>query len=212
MKSVVIDLTRKPIFINTDICVNWVVVRTASNDEVDGRVKRRLEKDEHRHGRGEKNIGPGFVAVDVGAFRKREDRTVMEIRLPIDHVIRRNAKEPIPNPFEVATVYVDAFSKKLGTWRAQILVECSKNKNGSLWLVTVKDERTGQYIVTATAKDLDADRGVRLTLGNAKPPDELLPLERLSPSALVTGGPLSRWERLRQIEYDPNPGLDDEEL
>lgn len=207
----VIDLTRKPVFINTDICANWVVVRTASNKEVDGRVRRTLEKDERR-GAGESNAGPHLAVVDVGALRKREERTLMEVRLPIDQVIRRSEKQPIPNPFEVATVFLDAFTKKMGTWRVQILVERSSNKNGTLWLVTIKDEATGQYLVTATAKDLDASRGGPLKVAGARPADEQFPLERLSPSVLATGGPLSRWERLRQIEYDPHPGLDDEEL
>lgn len=203
----VIDLTRKPVVVNTDICVNWVVLRTAGNHEVDGRVRRSLEKKENRRGLPEHDV----MVVEVGAMRKRDDRTLMEVRLPLNHIARRRPEQPIPNPFEVATVYTDAFTKMMSTWRAQIIVERVANKNGTLWLITVRDETSKQFLLTATAKDLDASHGGVIIMTGVKLPDEQFPLDRLSPSALGPTPPLSVWDRLRQIEYDPNPGLDDEE-
>lgn len=205
----VIDLTRRPIFINTDICPSWVVVRTAANTEVDGRVRRTVDS-RYTRGRGERHGGNKTLIVDIGAQRAREGRTVMEVRLPLDHVVRRRMDEPRPNPFEVATLYTDAFTKTVGTWRAQILVECTNNKNGSVWFVTVRDEVENRDIVTATAKDLDASRHSVLVVTNQKPPDELFPIDRLTPGAEAPG-PLSVWERLRRIEYSPNPSLDDDD-
>lgn len=202
----VIDLTRKPVVVNTDICVNWVVVRTASNKEVDGRLRRRLERGDTKLGTAEHNT----VVVDIGAQKKRDELTLMEVRLPLNHLLRRRREQGLPNPFEVATVYRDGFSKLLGTWRAQLIIERSVNRNGILWLVTIRDETSQQYLLTATAKDLDAAAGGVLIFNGTKPPDEQFPLDRLSPSTTPTA-PLSRWDRLRQIVYDPNPGLDDEE-
>ena len=40
----VIDLTRRPVYVNTDICGGQIVVRTAAGLEVDGRIGRKLGK------------------------------------------------------------------------------------------------------------------------------------------------------------------------
>lgn len=204
----VIDLTRRPVFINTDICEKLVVVRTASNHQVDGRLRRNLEKNEHRRGRGEKNGGNNVVIVDIGATVETAHRTLLEVRLPLDHLVRRKADDPIPNPYEVATVYVDPFSNTTGTWRAQLLVEYVKNKNGGMWCITVRDDATKLDLFTTTAKELATGWGGQLSIGGQKLPDELLPLQRVS-QAKAPLGPLklSRWDRIRQIEYDPHPDL-----
>jgi len=204
---VVIDLSRKPVFVNTDVCPGWIVVRTASNGDVDGILRRKLERKEHRRGRGEKVNGQ-FTEVEVEAKHRSKGRTLMECRLPVDHILRRRPEEPLPNPFEVATIYTDAFTKSQGSWRAQLLVERIENKNGDLWMVTVRDEVARMDIVTATTKNLDDDaRGLAIVVG-VKHKDDLLPLQRLTAKEQP---PLSVWDRLRLIEYDLGPGSDDPE-
>ncbi len=193
----VIDLTRRPVFLNTDICLNSIVVRTSSNGEVDGRLRRQMEKSEHRRSRNERMAGAHLVELDVGATRVTPSRNIMESRLPLNHILLRHKDDPIPNPYEVATVYVDAFTQKTGTWRARISIEQAKNKNGSLWLITIRDEVAKIDLVTATVKELETERARGLTLGGHGPDDQL-PLERMG--ARPTGK-LSVWERLRLIEY-----------
>ncbi len=208
----VIDLTRRPVFLNTDICPSWVVIRTAANDEVDGRLRRKLEKKEYRRTRGAKSLG-GITEVAVGASRVASRRTILECRLPVDHIFHRRDNDPLPNPYEVATVYSDAFTRLVGTWRAQILVGLQKNKNGDLWLITVRDETTKIDLFTATTKELETTMPIQLVLGPPKgDPESKLPLDRIDPTSQGVRVPLSVWDRLRQIEYNPHPGLDDEEL
>ena len=96
-------------------------------------------------------------------------------------------------------------------WRAQLIVERTKNKNGELWLVTVRDETLKLDLVTATAKELDGGGSViQLRMkGAAKEP---LPLQRINASS--PGGPqapLNKWERLRMSQFGPDPEFDFEE-
>jgi hypothetical protein len=204
----VIDLTRRPVFINTDICQNSVVIRTASGAGVDGRLRRKLEPGERLKGRGETRGGKDATEVAIGALRVGPKRTIMECRLPIDHVLRRGPKDPIPNPFEVATVVRDAFTDTMGAWRVQILVEHTSNKNGDLWLITLRDEGLKTDLFTATAKELDTTDG-HLSIPGVKSNEDRLPLERMRGEGVE--GPLSVWDRLRRIEYNPNPSMADED-
>ncbi len=206
-RNVVIDLSRRPVFINVDVCPGWFVVRTASKGEVDGILRRKLEKKEFRKGRGERYAVNGMIEVAVEVKVPRGARTLMEVRLPVDHILRRLPEEPLCNPFEVATSYVDAFTKTEGSWRAQLIVERIQNANGDLWVVTVRDESTRMDLVSATMKEIDDDArgGLRISVGPSigiKSKEELLPLQRLTQKESGTA-PLSVWERLRLIDYDP---------
>jgi hypothetical protein len=199
------------VVVNTDICTQWIVVRTSSNSEVDGRIRRTLDKDRERLGRGEKRVGHCIAEAVPGAIVVRPKHNLLETKLPIDHILRRGPKEPFPNPFEVATAYVDAFTNTRGTWRAQLILENTKNKNGDFWLLTVRDEVSKVDLFTVTAKELDTrGRGPILSIPGVPGMDERLPLERMG-STDSAKPPLSVWERLRQIEYNPNPSLDDDE-
>lgn len=202
----VIDLTRKPVVVNTDICPAWVVVRTASNASVDGRLRRKLDKNERRRGRGETNIGGEMVEVEIGASSPpRTEKTLHETRLPIDHIRRRRGDDPFTNPYEVATVYTDAFTGRVGVWRAQILAAYAENRNGGVWLITIRDEALKIDLFTASAKDLDDKRG-ELTVEGATLPDDRFPLNRINPGTATA--PLSVWDRIRRTQYRPNSGDD----
>lgn len=205
----VIDLTRRPVVVNTDVCTAWIVVRTAANREVDGILRRRMDQRQvvidryangrpnatitaraiGRRGRGERRMG------DVNELRTEVElptgdgssaRILKESRLPIDHLVNKDPHDPLPNPFEVATLYVDGFTGTMGTWRAQLILGRVRNKNGEYWQVTVRDEGARIDLVTVTAKDLAHGQGLGF--------DEVLPLQRLSSQA-----PSNTWERLRQI-------------
>ena len=210
--AVVIDLSRKPVFINADVCPGWFVVRTASKGEVNGVLRRKLEKNEHRRGRGETRVGE-MVVVAVEASVPRGTRRLMEVRLPVNHILNRRPKDPMCNPFEVATSYVDAFSKTEGSWRAQLIVELIQNANGDLWVVTVRDESTRMDLVSVTMKEIDEDaRGrVRVSFGQIAPKtkEDLLPLQRLTMKESHPV-PMNVWERLRAIDYNPALEPDDE--
>ncbi len=205
----VIDLTRKPVVVNTDICQNWVVVRTASNSDVDGRLRRKLEKREFRRGRGEKHVGNEMAEVEVGASLQRPGKMVLETRLPLDHILRRKDDEPLTNPYEVATLYTDGFTNKQSIWRAQILVEHVKNKNGGIWLVTIRDDGAKIDLLTATAKELETSSPVLIMKGVPNSEDRF-PLDRIKGGAKESAGPLNVWERIRRTSYHP-AGLDDDE-
>jgi hypothetical protein len=201
---VVIDLSRKPVFVNTDVCTGWFVIRTASNDIVDGLLRRRLEKREYRKGRMEKHAGNNVTVVLPEARVIRGKRTLLECRLPVEHVLRRKNDEPMPNPFEVATLYTDAVTKQEGSWRVQLILERWKNQNGDLWLVTVRDENTATNLIVVTMKSIEEEaHGV---LGMHK--DDQLPLQRVT----TTQQPAKRlnvWDRLRSPDLAPDLELED---
>jgi hypothetical protein len=193
----VIDLTRRPVVVNTDVCPQWIVVRTASNGQVDGLIRRIIEVRQRRG-----PVKQDMLVVAVGVRRQTKDRTIMEARLPIDHVIRRHSDTPLPNPYEVATHWVDPFTESTGTWRVQISVNHVVGKGDPVWYVILRDETVGQFIAILTAKDLDASEVV-IQVGNKLPrtSDELFPLERINQSSQPE--PLNVWQRLRRRhEYD----------
>lgn len=196
----VIDLTRRPIFINTDVCTDCIVVRTARTREVDGILRRKLDARQHVPRRGnEKRVGT-MAEVTPEAEMAQGDITFMEVRLPTAHVSSRQPKDALPDPYEVATYYRDLFTNKIGTWRAQLIVELSSNKNGKVWLITVRDETLKVDIVCATAKDF-----ARPVTGQ-----ELLPLQRGNPRLAPGRGTTSVWERLRErrlLGYDTEDPL-----
>jgi hypothetical protein len=143
-----------------------------------------------------------MVEVAVEANREVADMTVQEMRLPIDHLVDRVDRDHYPNPFEVATVYMSAFTKTTGTWRAQLIVERRENKNGELWMVTVRDEGANIDLVTATAKELDT--GVKVGQLHIKGlTREPLPLQRLNLSEGQLQSP-NRWELLRLTQLGPD--------
>ena len=200
----VIDLSRKPVFVNTDVCNGWFVIRTASDGSVDGLLRRRLEKNEHRRGRKEKHAGNSSTFVEPEAKMVHKEKTFFETRLPVDHILRRQKDEPLPNPFEVATSYRDVFTQRWGSWRAQILIERWQNKQGELWVVTVRDEVTRTDLVTLTMKEIQKEVATGIGTHN----DDLLPLERIT---ALRAQPKRQtvWDRLRT---PPVPELDLEDF
>jgi hypothetical protein len=197
----VIDLTRRPVYVNTDICTGQIVVRTAAGLEVDGRIGRKLGKS-YRF-KGEQEGGKSLSLVTVGA--QTEIRApngarliTMEYRLPVQEIVQaiRSGKVSL-EPYEVSTVYADAITGLGSTWRAQIIVGYRENKQGIIWLVTVRDETAKVDLLTATCKEATT-KGLTMR-GD---PESLLPLERLS-SPTPALAILSVWDRIRLISYEP---------
>lgn len=208
----VIDLTRRPVVVNTDICPAWIVIRTAANRDVDGVLRRRMDQQSvgvgnrvfkqalGRRARGERKMGDTSelrTEVEMPMGDGPSARIVKESLLPIDHLANKDPREPLPDPYEVATFFVDGFSGSVGTWRAQIILGHVRNKNGEYWQVTVRDEGARIDLVTATAKDLAQGHGAF---------DEVLPLQRLS-SQTAFG---NTWERLRQFSRITEDSPDDD--
>ena len=224
----VIDLTRRPVFINTDICTKHVVVRTASTqgasmDAVNGRIARSLPKSQHRFHE-EESAGQNLAYVKIGASKKSPQSTLMECRLPVQSIVGGLSQGLLFDPYEVATLYLDSFTNKRGVWRAQLMINSAKNVNGTVWLITVRDEEAKVNLVTATLKEPPAKqktlfvkppgrfdrRGTSANLtAEVQAPqdfDDLLPLERIGVSAPGSVGPRSVWDLIRAIQYDSVDG------
>lgn len=128
---------------------------------------------------------------------ERPDRNLLETRLPVGHILYRKKDEPIPNPFEVATLYVDAFTQKQGSWRVQLILERWQNKNGDLWLVTVRDEGTKTDLVAVTMKSAQVELNALMAHD-----DDLLPLQRVTKLGLGQERP-NVWNRLLGPAFPP---------
>jgi hypothetical protein len=199
----VIDLTRRPVVINTDICLKWVIVRTASNREVRGTLQREYEGTRHPS---EKSIGNKFIELTPGATRVLGEMIYLESRLI---PTRRTKNYPLCAPYEVATVYVDSYTRRRGTWRAQVTLEDAKAN----WIVSVRDEGSKVDLVMATVKtleereEMDHNDSILQLRGPIKPQDEVFPLNRIDKDQTPIK-PMSIWERIRNITYGPE-GYDD---
>lgn len=203
----VIDLTRRPIVINTDVCQDSIVIRTAGAGTVDGLLRRRLEKREQPIRNVEKQQAADMCEVVPTVSLPRGGVTLREVRLPMRHVFARGERKgiPFPNPYEVATYFKDSLVGAQGTWRIEIKLEKVVNNNGTFWTATFRDLAAGMDLATATTKSLDFDNTLHSKL-------EPLPLERV---LAKTGEntplkPTSVWDRLRG-SADPLT-LDDESL
>ena len=186
--------------LNTDSCPKWVVVRTASNRDMTGKLQRKLgDKDfAHRH---EKNVGSRTVELIPGATRVLGGINYLETRLI---PVRKTEESPLCIPYEVGTVCVDHYTKKLGTWRAQVTLEDSKTH----WLVTLRDEISSICLFTATIKFLEepSELGMRVLRLRANTIDENFPLNRVSTKQdpVVPKEPMSIWERIRNTTLEPD--------
>lgn len=174
----VIDLTRLPVVINTDVCPSSIVLRTARAHGVDG-IPRRTNED--RWGKVK------TFEAEVKASRAYKDGVIFqEFRLDLGHILpKTKAGDITQSPFEVATWARDHFSGTSSTWRVRISIEQQYNKNGQVWFVTLTDERALLPVVTLTAKnlargELSLNEPLPLTIANKK------------------GGPMSVWDYLNE--------------
>jgi len=198
----VIDLSRMPVLVSSDVCPDSIVIRTARDKTVDGILRRKIDPKNLTpdngalRNRNEKKVSDVYE-VAVEAQLSRSGQTLQEMRLPLRHMLTWDPKNGLlPEPFEVATAYREGITKRLGTWRIQIKVEILQNqvkngKNGRIWLITIRDEGARRDIVTATMK-LPEDEGPVL------PKLELLPIQKKL-NVLEKPESLSVWARLRML-------------
>lgn len=91
----------------------------------------------------------------------------------------------LPDPFEVATGYVDLVTGKLGQWRLQVTLQYRKNKT---WLVQVLSPEIGPLVAVSTKEDLLPSSAVTIPCR--------FPLQRLMGDKLQ--GPHNAWSKLTE--------------
>lgn len=172
------------------------MVRTIGNAEVTGLVSRLYEADS----RWTKAL---MQVVDPGGTFNRGALTCYETRVPCEVPFNRDAassaEQPIlPNPYEVATVFVDAVTKFHGLWRIAIQMEPCRNKNGHIyeWVCTCTHigAQVGTPLVSCVLRDLE-------TLGfRETPKKEIFPINRHLKQTAEGGQPETDWDRLKSDE------------
>ncbi len=196
----VIDLTRRPVFINTDICVKHVVIRTAKQTGgVDGRIMRRIEKGSRTFAQWEEVI-KDWAYLRIGASKDGpSETTIMEYRLPVHDIVWGRRKKMLFDPYEVATLHWEG--GKRGAWRVHLTINYATNPNGVVWFITVRDEGAKLDLLTATLKEVFEHRKLA-----DFDHDDLLPLERLARELPSPGKRRTVWDLLRQNHFAADDG------
>ncbi len=162
-----IDLSRKPLIVYPETCPSSVVVRSIGNHEVSGTVTYWV--DSARAGRKRKELKPD-ASIARGKSMLCETRIPLPgTKRPYDedpyakenygHRVFKPSHEPkvniLPEPFEVASVYVDVVTGAAGTWRAGFRIEFVDKMKKSPWVISISDVTTGTMLSTVAVSSLE---------------------------------------------------------
>jgi hypothetical protein len=122
---VIIDLTRKPLFVFPEECPSSVVVRSIGNRTVSG-----LVCFWSAYGAGSRKL----VDITPDAKLTRGDVTCYETKLPLPKMDGLPAE-----PYECPSVWKDMLTDLQGSWRFNIRIEYLKKVKKAPWTVSIID-------------------------------------------------------------------------